>query len=204
MDYLQQAEKEIRENWFSNHTIKDAKGEEDFRQITWGAPGTGMYQVKYVLAGNMVFISGDLGVAAYALTCEATLDNIKKHNLSYFTSKLSASERDKYVFDSDLAQKQIEEYIIDWCEVDDTDQLDEEDSELFSDLITATTEWSTPEQFEMMGVYTAYNNTSATWFDGEAAECIARCGSKLSRSIISYWVGLQMIVELLEEQKATA
>lgn len=204
MDYLEHAEKEIRENWFPDHTIKVSKGEEGFQQIIWGAPGTGMYQIKYVLAGNMVYISGDLGVVAYSLTCEATIDNIKGHNLSYFTGKLAATERSKYNFNSDLAQKQIEEYFIDWCDVDSIDQLDEEDSELFSDLISATTEWGTTEQFEMMGVWSAYNSTNATWFDGEAAECIASCGSQLSNSVISYWVGLQMIAEHLEGQKVSA
>lgn len=201
LDYLEQAKKEIRENWFANHKIKSNEGNEGFQRISWGKEGTRMYQVDYVLSGNMVFITGDLGDAAYSLTCRATLDNIEDFNLSYFTGKLSAHQRDRWDFDDKLARKQIESYFLDWCDVDSVSEMLEEDKELMDELISATMEWSDYKAYEAMGVWTVYNQTNVDWFDSETASCIADCGKRLSYSIISYWLGLQMVIEQLNLER---
>lgn len=201
MDYLVGAEKEIREGWFKNHIVKSIEGKEGLRRISWGEEGTGMYQVNYVLSDNMIFVTGDLGDATYRLTCQATLDNIKDFDLSYFTGKLTANERSKYNFDSTLAQEHIEEYIFDWCDVGHVDQLDVIDQELYEDLYFATNNWSSVEHFKT-AVYSIYEHTNASWFDGEAASCIADCGQRLGRSFIAYWVGLQMAIEQLDKCKS--
>lgn len=201
MEYLEQVEREIREKWFENHCIKSIEGEEGFQRVSWGEKGTGMYQVDYVLSNNMVFVTGDLGDAAYSLTCQATLENIKDFNLSYFTRKLSAHERGRWDFDNTLAQEQIEEYIFDWCDVDHVDQLSEDDNELYEELLCATSDWDSYDHFQM-AVFSIYDNTSVDWFDGESASSISDCGQRLNRSFIAYWVGLQMVIEQLESQKS--
>lgn len=203
MDYLEKAKNEIRNQWFENHVIKSIKGEEGFQGIIWGEPGTGMYQVKYILIGNMVYISGDLGVAAYELTGPATIKELARYDLSYFTGKLVASQRGKYDFDEKLAAKEIEEYFIDWCDIEDISKLNEDDEELYDDLIRATLDWSLPEHFST-AVYHIYQSTNSEWFDSEIASSIADLGKQLSYSMISYWVGLQMIAELQEKENAVA
>lgn len=200
MDYLEQAKKEIRENWFENHVIKNIEGEEGFQRISFGEKGTRMYQVDYVLSDNMVFITGDLGDAAYQLTCQATFENIKGFDLSYFTGKLSAHERRRWDFDNHLAQKQIEEYIFDWCDAEGTEDLSDEELELQQELLSATVNWDLQDHFER-AIFSIWENSSVDWFDGEAASCISGCGKRLPRSFIAYWLGLQMINEQLESQK---
>ncbi|MCB5235472.1 hypothetical protein [Niallia circulans] len=198
VDYLEQAKKEIRDTWFKDHKIKSIEGENGFQRIRWGEEGTRMYQVDYVLSGNMIFISGDLGDAAYSLTCSATLDNIKKFDMSYFTGKLTAHQREKYDFDDKLARKQIKDYFLDWCNIEKTSDMEEESKDLFNQLISETLQWNMCQHFSM-GVYAIYQDTNIDWFDSESASCIADCGSRLSYSIISYWVGLKMIIEQLEQ-----
>ncbi|GGB41487.1 hypothetical protein GCM10011409_18760 [Lentibacillus populi] len=200
MDYLKQAKNEIRKEWFSNHEIKLIEGSKGFQRINWGEQGSRMYQIDYVLSDNMVFVSGDLGTAAYELTCAATLENIKDFNLSYFTGKLSAHERRRWDFDPYLAKEEIEEYIFDWCDISHVDQLSEEDNELYEELIGATQNWDLQDHFEK-AVFSIYENTSVGWFDGEAASCISDCGKRLPRSLIAYWVGLQMVIEQLEKKE---
>lgn len=197
MEYLDQMKKEIRENWFKNHTIKKIEGEEGFQRISWGEKGTRAYQIDYVLSGNMVFVSGDLGDAVYSLTCPATLDNIKRFDLTYFTGKLTAHQRDKWCFDSSLARKQIKEYFLDWCDVDHIDQLNEDDKNLYEELMFATRNWSTLKHFQT-AVFSICERAEVDWFDFRCASCIADCGSKLNPCIIAYWVGLKMIIEQLE------
>ena len=53
---------------------------------------------------------------------------------------------------------------------------------------------------ESMGIWTVYNDTEVDWFDSETASSIADYGKRLSYSIISYWIGLQMEIEQLEEK----
>lgn len=203
MDYLERAENEIRNKWFENHVVKSIEGEEGFQKIIWGKPDTSMYQVNYVLSGNMVYISGDLGVAAYCLTEIAKLERLGQYDLSYFTGKLAASQRSKYEFDHKTAQKEIEEYFIDWCDVENIGELPPEDRELYRELISETINWGIPEHFNT-AVYHIYQNTSVDWFDSEAASCIAECGKRLSYTLISYWVGLQMIAESMKKEKLVA
>jgi hypothetical protein len=201
MDYLESVKKEIRKDWFKNHEIKHVEGLEGLQRIGWGEKGTRMYQVDYVLSDNMVFVSGDLGTAAYELTCAATLENIKDFNLSYFTGKLAAHERRRWDFDALLAQKEIEEYILDWCEVDSIADLEGEDKELYRDLIDATQNWDLQDHFEK-AIFSIYESTSVGWFDGEEASCISNCGKRLPRSLIAYWLGLQMAAEQMDQSKA--
>ena len=200
MDYIEDAKNEIRNGWFKEHVIKSIEGEDGFQKVIWGIPGTNSYQVNYVLSGNMVFISGDLGVAAYSLTEGAKIERLGHYDLSYFTGKLAATKSSKYNFNSKKAQTEIDEYFIDWCDVDDMSELPEAESKLYGELISETINWSEPEHFST-AVYHIYQNTNLEWFDSEAASCISNCGQQLSYHLIAYWVGLQMIAELWDKDK---
>lgn len=200
MDHIEKAKKDIRENWFKDHRIKQIEGEDGLQRITWGAEGTSMYQIKYTLSGNMVFISGDVGDAVYCLTCPATLENLGDFDLSYFTGKLSTSERKKYSFNEHLAREEIKEYILDWCDAENTNELSIDDKDLYDELIAETNNWSSCDQFST-GIYSIYSTTDVEWFDSESASCISDCGKELSRSLIAYWVGLQMIGEQLKKKE---
>lgn len=200
MYYLEKAKKEIREEWFKNHKIKSIEGQEGFQRIVWGQEGTAAYQVIYVLSGNRVFVSGDLGDAIYSLTCKATLENIKDFNLSYFTGKLTASEGSKYNFSEQKAKEEIKDYIFDWCDVESVSELDSETRNLYKALKDAVSEAGSSEMFSAM-VYHIWQNSNVSRFDSEAASLIAKVGQLLSYRIIAYWVGLQMIIEQLEAQE---
>lgn len=194
MNYIEKCIDEIRNDWFKNHIVKSIEGEEGFQRIIWGEKGTRMYQVEYILSGNMVFVTGDLGDAVYSLTCAATLENIKDFDLHYFTSKLTAHERERWDFDGRLAREQIDEYIFDWRDISHSNQLDEEEKELYEELQYATLNWNLQDHFEQ-AVVSIYENSSVEWFDSEAASCIAECGRRLPLSFIAYWLGLKMIIE---------
>lgn len=188
----------IRNNWFKDHiaTIKEHDG---VTILEWRKPGTFMYAVRYVMVGNKLFISGDIGDAVYDLTWNATIDSFDTANLSYFTGKLSCNSRNKYDFNNKLARKEIKEYFIDWHDIDSIGDLEECDKDLYDELVSATVDWDTHDQFSTMGVWTVYNNTSSDWFDGETASCIADCGKELSSVFIAYLLGIQMANEQLKE-----
>lgn len=197
MSYLEKELKQIRTEWFKNHKIKRTEGQEGFQQFIFGEEGSSFYQVKYVLSGANIFISGDLGDAVYKLSEPATLENIKTCNLSHFTSKLTGHSRERWNFDNDLAKKQIEEYFVEWCDIDNIDELGLKDKTLYDQLIKSTDEWSMWRHFQG-DVFTIYQNTSVQWFDSERAEVISECGQTLPLIFIAYWLGLQMIIEQQE------
>lgn len=203
MEYIEKAKREIKENWFKNHTIKEIEGNVGLKRISFGSEKNNYYQIDYILSGNMVFVSGDLGEAVYTLTCDATLENIEHFDLSYFTSKLSAHSRRRWDFNDELARKLIRECFSDWC-IDESDSekeleyyLDDDEKELYQNLIDGTYQWSEYEDFENMVVWNNYNQTNVHWFDGECASVIASCGQKLPYHFVAYWLGLQMIHEQL-------
>ncbi|MED4441493.1 hypothetical protein, partial [Bacillus pumilus] len=150
MDFIDRAKKEIKENWFKNH-VAEIKGEEGLQVIYWGKSGTNMYRTKYVLSGNNIFISGDIGEAVYSLTCSATLDNIKDFNLDYFTGKLEAFCEDRWNFDQTLAKKELREY---WDEYEINEQYDDA-REIYKGIISAIDESNSVDAYRawFMPVY---------------------------------------------------
>jgi hypothetical protein len=191
MDYIEKAIKEIKTNWFANH-VAEIKGEEGLQVIYWREPGTNMYYTKYVLSGNNIFISGDIGEAVYNLTCEATLENIKDFELSYFTSKLSAFCEDRWDFDPKLAKKELDEF---W-EENEMNKL-EDSEEIYDGIVNAINESSSLEGFRAW-LMPVYQNTS---IDTDTLEYIWNIGKRLPYRLIGYWVGLQMAIEQLEKTK---
>lgn len=194
MHYLDETEKIIRNSWFKNHAVKYIEGEDGLKRIVWGANGTSMYEIIYTLSGRSVFISGDLGDAVYELTCDAIVKNIRDHSLEHFTGKLTASERDKWEFNQDKARVEIQELFMEWCDVDDIMDLEEDARTLYNDLLNAAKSNDTHAQFEQE-VCEIYTNTDVDWFDLEAVDYIVDCGKRLSRSFVAYWLGLIMIAE---------
>lgn len=189
--YIENTKKEIREDWFENH-IAEIKGEEGLQVLYWGEEGTNAYRAKYVLSGNNVFISGDIGEAVYSLTCPATLKNIKRFDLSYFTGKLSAFCESKYNFNEQLAKSQLNDY---WNEYD-LHEL-EDGKEIYDKIRNAIEESSTVEAYHGW-LMTVYEGTSA---DADLMESVWGFGQQLSHRLIGYWVGLQMAIKQLEEKE---
>lgn len=191
MDYLEKMQEEIRNEWFASHVAK-IQGDEGVQVIEWGTPGTFMYRTKYVLSGNNVFVSGDIGEAVYTLTCPATLENMKNFDLSYFTGKLSAFCDDRWNFDEKKANKELKEY---WDEYDMNEI--EDGKEIYDSIMSAMGESYSIDSFGAW-LMTVYQDTS---IDSETMSIVSGFGQRLPPRLIGYWVGLQMIIEQLNQKK---
>lgn len=191
MNTVDKKKEEIRNHWFKNH-VAEINGEEGLQVIYWKEPGTFMYGTKYVLSGNNVFISGDIGEAVYTLTCKATLDNIKDFGMSYFTSKLDAFCEDRWDFNAKLAKKELKEHWEEY-EMDKT----ENGEEIYDGIMSAIEESSSLEAYRawLMPVY------QSTSIDSDKLECVWDFGKEMPHRLIAYWVGLQMAIEQLEKNK---
>lgn len=192
MEHIERVKEEIRSHWFKDHVAK-VEGEEGLQVIYWKEPGTFMYQTKYVLSGNNIFISGDIGEAVYTLTCSATLKNIKDFDLSYFTGKLSAFCEERWDFDKDLAKKELKEH---WDEYEMKDL--EDGQEIYEGILSAIDESSSMGSYRAW-LMTVYQDTSA---ESDLMECVWDFGKKMPHRLIGYWVGLQMIIEQLEQKES--
>lgn len=192
MDFIDRAKKEIKENWFKNH-VAEIKGEEGLQVIYWGKSGTNMYRTKYVLSGNNIFISGDIGEAVYSLTCSATLDNIKDFNLGYFTGKLEAFCEDRWNFDQSLAKKELREY---WDEYEINEQYDDA-REIYKGIISAIDKSTSLDAYRAW-LMPVYQNTSV---DSDTMEYVCDFGKRMPYRLIGYWIGLQMVIEQLSSKE---
>ncbi|MCY8944013.1 hypothetical protein [Bacillus atrophaeus] len=59
MDYIEQAKKENKDEWFKNH-VAEIRGNEGLQVIYWGKPGSFEYRTTFVLSDNNIFIFGDI------------------------------------------------------------------------------------------------------------------------------------------------
>ena len=174
------------------NVVLNIEREKGFQKLIFSKPGTSEYRINYVLSGNNVFISGDLGEAVYSLTCAATLENIKGFNLSYFTGKLSAFCESRWDFDSKLAKKQLNEY---WEENEMKNYEDER--EMHKMILHAINESNSLESYQAM-LYPVYHNTS---IESDDFEVIYDFGKEMPMRLIGYWVGLQLAIEQLEAKE---
>lgn len=192
MNFMDRAKKEIKEEWFKNH-VAEIKGEEGLQVIYWGKSGTNSYRTKYVLSGNNVFISGDIGEAVYSLTCSATLDNIKDFNLGYFTGKLEAFCEDRWDFDQSLAKKELIEY---WDEYKINEKYDDA-KKIYNGILSAIDESTSLDAYRAW-LMPVYQNTSV---DSDTLEVFWDFGKRMPYRLIGFWVGLQMVIEQLSNKE---
>lgn len=188
--------KEIRENWFKNHKSKLKKIEGLGEVLLWKQHGTVLYKVQYFMVSNMLFITGDLGDAAFNLTWRSTLESFRNVSLSYFFSKLTAYYGDKYDFNSKEAIKELKEHkalLVD----EDEGGYDESEVEVFDELIKVADDCSTVGDwtFELNSEYI----DDVLEIDPDAYEWIYDIGNVIPNRIIAYWVGLKMALEQIEE-----
>ena len=195
MEYIKKAEQTIRNSWFDKHTA-EITGEEGFQVIHWKEKGTFMYHTKFVLSGNNVFVSGDIGEAVYTLTCRATLENIKDFNLHYFTEKLQALHRDRWDFDTSLAKKELKQY---WKEYELKEKY-AESNEVYEEIVSAIDESNSLESYRAWLLHVYQNGI----LDSDDIEEIWNFGKRLPYCLIGYWVGLQMAIDQLTKEKAEA
>lgn len=186
--YLDDMATEIRNEWFKDHKAY-VTGKEGFQQINW-SKGNFAYRTKYILSGNNIFISGDIGEAVYTLTCAATLENIKDFNLGYFTGKLTALGRgSKYNFNSSLAKRQLGERLIEY-------ELDGyENTPKIRQVVSDAIEESHTMDSYNFWLQHCYMTSGLSYDDIEE---FFDLGKELRPSVIAYWVGLKMIIEQLD------
>lgn len=104
-------EKELREEWFKDHKAKLEKLSEDVSILTWRAPGTSSYYVRYVFDYNKIYITGDLGDAILKIYDKVDLEKAASFDIYYFHKKLTAMEEEKWSFNEDKAINRLYEEI---------------------------------------------------------------------------------------------
>lgn len=191
MAYLENEKQEIQNTWFHEH-VATIEGGEGLQVIHFGKPGANMYRVKYVLSGNNLFISGDIGDAVYTLTCAATLANLKDFNLSYLTGKLTASSEARWCFNENNAKKELREF---W-KAYKMDRYDDAKA-IYKGILHAINEAHSFEGYRAH-LDSVYHNTSVSGDDLEQAYDF---GKEMPMHLIAYWVGLQMAMEHLAAKK---
>lgn len=191
MAYLENEKEEIKHTWFHEHVVS-IQGEEGFQKIIFSKPTSNMYRINYVLSGNNIFISGDIGEAVYTLTCAATIENIKHFNLSYFTDKLSASSEVRWKFNSSTAREQLNDF---WKEYEMEKYEDEK--AIRRGILRAINESNSYENYQNY-LLSVYHDTTVS---GDDLDVVSEFGKEMPMRLIAYWVGLQMVIRQLEEKE---
>lgn len=197
-------EKEIRSKWFKDHKAKITRHTEDLLILDWGKLGTNVYRVRYVLDGGYLFVSGDLGEAAFCLTWNAGKQGLKSladKNINYLFGKLSAWNGEKYDFNSELAIDcfneeiaELREQYNDWGNKSDLEHIDtlrklkrtSVDCISVKDWVSAVNRGNLFE--ELSG------------YDQDCWEWLFSIGNEIPRRIQSYLIGIKMAYEQLEDK----
>ena len=96
----------IKNEWFKNHKAVVNKVNEDLVLIDFDN-GTPFYRVRIILDGYMVIITGDIGEAIFRLTEKASIENISRYDMYYFSSKLTTMSRGKDYWDNKIAYSDL-------------------------------------------------------------------------------------------------
>jgi len=182
-------EKQIREDWFKNHKA-ELKDLGEIQVLNWKKPGTGIYGVRYVFDGNMMYISGDVGEAVFWLTWKANVHSFNNVSIEYFSEKLVAFSDDKWNFNSEKAVKRLREWVNELKE--NQVSYDHDDMrELFEDARSCNRinewYWVVSKNFDWISN-----------LDPDYLEWFYDIGNEYPARLQSYLIGLKMASEQLK------
>lgn len=185
-------EEYIREHWFKDHKAELIDLGE-IQILNWKKPDTGVYRVRYVFDGCMMYISGDIGTAVFWLTWKADVHSFNDKHIGYFTEKLSAFSDERWGFDTNKAVKRLREWLNDQKECGKTYDRDEM-RELFDDARScgSCSEWA-----EITHRY----ESLISKLDQDYWEWFHEIGREYPSRIYGYLVGLQMASEQLRARE---
>ncbi len=184
---------EIKSEWFHGHESKLAEYE-DHQILTWANPDRSDYTCQYILKGNKLFISGDVGEAVFVFTSHISLEYFRHINVPYFISKLTTSSRRTHDYDTD----KIESAIRRW-ELELLYEGVEIDRDKMRAMLMAAVQCSSAREWEF--VFNTEYLDFAMALDEDIAEWIYTAGDTTSYSMIAYLVGLQEAHKQLGEKE---
>lgn len=186
----------IRQHWFPNHKATYTE-HGDLKVLTWKKDGTIAYSVRYVFDGGRMYVTGDLGEAAFCFTEKADLHVISQYSLDYFEEKMRAYHGKRRDFDSDQAVARLREWVKQLKE-NQVEYDHDEMRELFDKArsCSSTDEWA-------HAVNSQYEFVSD--LDCDYWDWMYGIGDQIPIRLRGYLIGLKMAAEQLEHQtKATA
>lgn len=190
IDTKRDIEHEIRHLWFKNHKATYDIVSDTLRILEWKNPNSSHMNIRYVMDGKNMYITGDLYSAVFVFTGQATLNNLSDYNLHYFKEKLRTSEQPENIFNPTLAKTELEEWFRDLYDLEDEDTR-----ELLEILITRTDECSTIEEWIQI---VRDNEDCLSELDVDYWEWIYDIGLETSHYIKAYLIGLKMAYDQIK------
>lgn len=192
---MESIEERIRNHWFKDHVaeLTDLGG---IQVLDWKKPGTGMYRVRYVFDGNMLYISGDVGTAVFWLTWKGHVHSFNDVYLGYFVSKLDAFSDERWEFNCETAVKRLREWLKD-MKADGISYDHDEMRDLFGDARNCG---SCSEWVEITHRYESFISK----LDQDYWEWFYEIGREYPARLRGYLIGLQMASAQLKEREAVA
>lgn len=177
------------------------QSETDVTVLQWKKENTIIHSIKYIMSGNKLFITGDVGSAIFCLTWSAKdLNSYKGIDAHYFHSKLLAYSDEKYDFDEKLAIDRLNEEISEIQE-----NIENWEAEMFSTYINQikllrkmkneirmkVTSCSELRQYlgELCSEYSEYDEACSEW--------LLNIGRVIPERIKFHLLGLQMAIDQL-------
>jgi hypothetical protein len=214
-------EKELREEWFKDHKAKLEKLSDDISILTWKAPGTNSYYVRYVFDYNKVYITGDLGDAIFKIYDKVDLEKAASFDNYYFHQKLTARDEEKWAFSEEKAIErlkeeiaQIEENKSEYLGLDEdgtgireglsdeeAERVDiyDEQIEMFNNMIDSAGECNCRSNW-VCCIYENYIDNLSD-YDPDVYEWIFDIGNDYPRSVQAFLIGLKIAYEQLREKE---
>jgi hypothetical protein len=151
--------------------------------------------IHYVFSENNVFVSGDLGCAAYWWPTQNNLHFFGGLNLDYFVSKCEASEygRRPREWDEQTAVEYINSRLDEFKEY-----YDEEHREVFAKYHPQLKVAAYYGQEDLERVVEDILKSEEVFDDIEELGALCRCGEVYPVRIIAHWLGLKLAVAQLE------
>lgn len=175
--------------WFPNHKATITQSEH-VTILDWKNPSTGMYAIQYVLLGNTLFITGDVGDAVFRMTGPVTLESFKSQHIDYFLEKMTAHSGDRWRYNSKQAQIDLDNWYTQYGDSEDYD-LFEELEHLMDDISNIIRSSESLSEYTHR-VYNHYDDEEFEYFDSEDFSIIAEFGHTLPDRFNAYLLGLQM------------
>lgn len=160
--------------------------------IDWkNEDGSSDWYVRYILDGNTLIITGDLGYAVFSRPEPYTLRYCKEmlHETNYNAQKCRAVDPDTgiYCYPDRLVKAALEEYFLDYLSDDPDDEYAERIDEI-KEYLLAANNYHTGIRFD------SELDTALSEIDPDAWEFVAGIGKQYTQFYIAWLVGLKLAI----------
>jgi hypothetical protein len=194
-------EKEIKNHYFKNHKAKYNNLNEEMFILDWEDPTSKEYNIRYVMDGKFLYVTGGLNAATYRFDWRnLKLSSFLTIEIDYFYKNLISYQESNIIFNPQKAQYEIEEKTLE--EKEFPEETNKKLVELLEQIYNLTKECVSHKEWKRLlsssDIVDDLVKFTPDFYVTDIHEWIFTIGDDIPNNIKAHLIGLKMAAKQLD------